>query len=242
MSSWWRCMRSWPIWARRQLPGSDFDDPPYRWRSIPIVDPERWLDPTSSAASRTSTSYRFCSFSPGFLYGRAWREAGAAYSCAIAFCEIGIPFALTVGLLMPLAHYPVYRVTAVDPSLAAYWQHWRALPFWPSGAALVPVGVADFRSRRRGALPVGRISADVLGRTVGRLGTHPSVCRHPAVGFRTCLRSAGTCVQPVGLGSHRAVLLPVLPAIALSRLFPCWCRRRRLWKSIAACLRRADGW
>jgi hypothetical protein len=27
----------------------------------------------------------------------------------------------------------VYRVTAVDPGLAAFWQHWLALPFWPSG-------------------------------------------------------------------------------------------------------------
>ena len=34
---------------------------------------------------------------------------------------------------MPLAYYPTYRVTAADPSLAAYWQHWLALPFWPCG-------------------------------------------------------------------------------------------------------------
>jgi hypothetical protein len=34
---------------------------------------------------------------------------------------------------MPAAHYPVYRVTATDPSLSAYWAHWIALPYWPNG-------------------------------------------------------------------------------------------------------------
>jgi peptidoglycan/LPS O-acetylase OafA/YrhL len=34
---------------------------------------------------------------------------------------------------MPLAYYPVYRVTAVEKSWSAFWFHWTALPFWPSG-------------------------------------------------------------------------------------------------------------
>src|SRR5262249_8591093 len=34
---------------------------------------------------------------------------------------------------MPVAHYPVYRVSAVDPSWSAFWSHWLALPIWPSG-------------------------------------------------------------------------------------------------------------
>jgi hypothetical protein len=47
--------------------------------------------------------------------------------------RLGVPFVLGVFLLMPLAHYPVYRVTAHDPSWSAFWAHLRALPFWPSG-------------------------------------------------------------------------------------------------------------
>ena len=34
---------------------------------------------------------------------------------------------------MPAAHYPVYLVTAQDPSWSAFWQQWTALPFWPIG-------------------------------------------------------------------------------------------------------------
>src|SRR5262249_46206059 len=35
--------------------------------------------------------------------------------------------------LMPIALYPVYRVSAADPSLTEYSQQWIALPFWPCG-------------------------------------------------------------------------------------------------------------
>jgi glucans biosynthesis protein C len=35
--------------------------------------------------------------------------------------------------LMPVAYYPAYLVSAVDPSWSAFWSHWIALPFWPSG-------------------------------------------------------------------------------------------------------------
>jgi glucans biosynthesis protein C len=38
-----------------------------------------------------------------------------------------------VFLLMPIAYYPVYRVTAADPGWLAYWRHLTALPFWPGG-------------------------------------------------------------------------------------------------------------
>ena len=49
------------------------------------------------------------------------------------FLRIGLPFVLVVVILMPLAYYPAYRVTAADPSVGAYWQSWNALPFWPCG-------------------------------------------------------------------------------------------------------------
>jgi glucans biosynthesis protein C len=54
-----------------------------------------------------------------FLAGRAYR--------------IGVPFILGTAILMPAAHYPVYRLTATDPSVSAFWAHWIALPYWPNG-------------------------------------------------------------------------------------------------------------
>ena len=47
--------------------------------------------------------------------------------------RLGVPFLPSRFLLMPVAHYPTYLQTAADPSVAAYWRHWLALPFWPGG-------------------------------------------------------------------------------------------------------------
>ena len=45
--------------------------------------------------------------------------------------RIGLPMALAVIFLAPLAYYPAYRTTAIRPG--AYLEHWLALPFWPCG-------------------------------------------------------------------------------------------------------------
>jgi glucan biosynthesis protein C len=60
--------------------------------------------------------------------------------------RLGVPFALVVAFLMPLALYPTYLQTAVEPGIAAYWRHWLALPFWPCGPTwfLWLLLVADF--------------------------------------------------------------------------------------------------
>ena len=84
-----------------------------------------------------------------------------------------MPFALTVGLLMPLAHYPVYRVTAVDPSLASFWQHWLALPFWPAGPPWFLWVLLVFDFVAAGLYQFARIPGATLGRTVGQLGARP---------------------------------------------------------------------
>ena len=68
---------------------------------------------------------------------------------------------------MPIALYPTYLVTAVDPSISAYWEHWRALPFWPSGPpwflwqllVINIAAVAVFRFAPAWGEHLGRLSA-----------------------------------------------------------------------------------
>jgi surface polysaccharide O-acyltransferase-like enzyme len=110
-----------------------FDAPPYSWRAFPILDHERWFGFDLYCALLYVFLMPLFFFISGlfvwpslsrkdvkaFLSGRAWR--------------IGLPFLLGAAFLMPLAHYPVYRVTAADPSWPAFWAHWIALPYWSVG-------------------------------------------------------------------------------------------------------------
>jgi len=150
-----------------------FDDPPYRWRSIPIVDPERWFGFDIFCGLQDIYLISLLFFLSGLFVWPGLTRSGSLIFLRDRILRIGVPFALTVGLLMPLAHYPVYRVTAVDPSLAAYWQHWLALPFWPSGPPWFLWVLLVFDVVAAGLFQFGRVSADMLGRTVGRLGARP---------------------------------------------------------------------
>jgi glucans biosynthesis protein C len=76
--------------------------------------------------------------------------------------RLGLPFSLVVGLLMPLAYYPVYRLTAIDTSLAAYREHFLALPFWPSGPTWFLGVLLVFDLAAALVYRVGRNAGDVL--------------------------------------------------------------------------------
>src|SRR5262249_61824432 len=69
----------------------------------------------------------------GLFVWPSLRRKGSVRFLDERLLRLGVPFVLGVYLLMPVAHYPVYRATAVDPSWSAFWAHWRALPFSPSG-------------------------------------------------------------------------------------------------------------
>src|SRR6266571_3698063 len=87
-----------------------FDSPPYHWLATPVMFFMSGVFVWPSLVRRGSWN---------FVYGRLVR--------------IGLPFVFGIFLLMPIAYYPVYRVTAADPGWLAYWQHLTALPFWPGG-------------------------------------------------------------------------------------------------------------
>jgi hypothetical protein len=117
------------------LPASapPFDSPPYRWRTIPIVDTERWLGFDLFCAHQDVYLIALLFFLSGLFIWPSLERKGANLFVHDRLWRIGAPFVLTTALLMPVAVYPIYRATAVDPSIAAYWEHLRALPFVYSG-------------------------------------------------------------------------------------------------------------
>jgi len=110
-----------------------FDEPPYEWRSIPIVDSARWFGFDLYGAWQYVFLMPFMFFLSGLFVWPSLSRKGASTFVYERTRRIGIPFVLAIGLWMPFAYYPVYRLSAVDPGWSAYWQHFLALPFWPDG-------------------------------------------------------------------------------------------------------------
>ena len=117
------------------LPASPFpfDQPPYLWRAFPIVDHVRWFGFDLFCAWQDVFLMSLFFFLSGLFVWPSLERKGAQIFLHDRALRLGIPFALVVALLMPLANYPTYLQTATDPSVMAFWRHWLALPFWPCG-------------------------------------------------------------------------------------------------------------
>jgi hypothetical protein len=117
------------------LPSSaqPFNSPPYQWRSFPIIDSHRWFGFDLFCASQDVYLMSLMFFLSGVFVWPSLARKGSWDYIRHRFLRLGLPFVLAVFVLMPVAHYPVYLVTATDPSVAAFWHSYLALPFWPSG-------------------------------------------------------------------------------------------------------------
>src|SRR5260370_37715002 len=108
-----------------------FDAPPYLWRAFPIVDSQRWFGfDLYCAWQDVFLMSLFFFLSVLFVWPSLGRK-GIPRFLYDRLLRLGVPFALVVAFLMPLALYPTYLQTAAEPSIAAYWRHWLPLPFWP---------------------------------------------------------------------------------------------------------------
>ena len=110
-----------------------FDDPPYLWRSFPIVDSERWIGFDLYCAWQDVFLMSFFMFLSGLFVWPSLSRKGSLNFLSDRLLRLGLPFAVVVLVLMPLAHYPTYIQTATDPGLDAFWRHWLGLPLWPIG-------------------------------------------------------------------------------------------------------------
>jgi surface polysaccharide O-acyltransferase-like enzyme len=110
-----------------------FDSPPYHWLATPILDSQRWLAFDIYAAFQYVALMPVMFFLSGIFVWPSLVRRGSWNFFYGRLLRIGLPFAFGVYVLMPVAYYPVYRVTAADPSWLAFWRHWTALPFWPGG-------------------------------------------------------------------------------------------------------------
>ena len=158
------------------LPASarPFNSPPYQWRAFPIIDSQRWFGFDLFCALQDVYLMSFMFFLSGLFVWPSLVRKGSGIFLRDRLLRLGLPFVLVVFLLMPVAHYPIYRVTAADPSIAAFWQHWLALPFWPGGP---PWFLWQLLLLNLAAAGIGRFVpgwGELLGRLASSGSAHPS--------------------------------------------------------------------
>jgi len=112
---------------------SDFDHAPDDWTALRIVDSERWVGFDLFSAFNFLYLMQLMFFLSGlFVWSSLQRKGWRDFLLHRTF-RLGIPFLLGTYLLIPLALYPVYRVTAIDQSWPAFGVHYKALPSTPTG-------------------------------------------------------------------------------------------------------------
>jgi peptidoglycan/LPS O-acetylase OafA/YrhL len=110
-----------------------FDDPPFKWRAFPIVDSHRWFGFDVFCAWQDVYLMALMFFLSALFTWPSLARKGRRQFLGGRLLRLGVPFAFALTVVMPLALYPTYRVTAGDPGLLAYARHYLALPFWPNG-------------------------------------------------------------------------------------------------------------
>src|SRR5271163_601301 len=94
-----------------------FDDPPYQWRSFPILDSHRWFG-----------FDLFCAWQDVYLMSLMFLLSGLFVWPSLSrkrnwrfvrdrLLRLGVPYAFGIIVLVPIAIYPVYLVSAANPSV-----------------------------------------------------------------------------------------------------------------------------
>lgn len=110
-----------------------FDAPPFAWRAFPIIDPMRSVGLELFCAWQDVFLMTLFFFLSGLFVWPSLKRKGIPSFIADRFKRLGLPFAVFVALLMPVAQYPTYLQTATDPSIGAYVRTFLALRLWPCG-------------------------------------------------------------------------------------------------------------
>jgi Acyltransferase family len=137
----------------------------------PIIDSERWFG-LFCAFQYAYLMHLMFLLSGLFVWSSLVRKGGKTFLYDRCL-RLGTPFIFGVSLLMPLAYYPVYRVAAVDSSWSAFWFHWTALPFWPSGPMWFLWLLLTLIIAVAALYVLAPRSIEFLGRLSAQAGEHP---------------------------------------------------------------------
>ena len=110
-----------------------FNDLPYQWRSFPILDSHRWFGFDLFCAWQDVYLMSLMFLLSGLFVWPSLGRKGNWRFVRDRLLRLGVPFAFGIIVLVPVAIYPVYLVTATNPSVPNYVEHYLALPFVHNG-------------------------------------------------------------------------------------------------------------
>lgn len=106
---------------------------PHTWQAFPIIDNVRWLGFDLLCAAQDLYLIPLMFFLSGLFVWSSLKRKGSAAFLRDRVFRLGLPFALVVLFLSPLAYYAAYCATGFDVSVSGFWQRWMSIPFWPCG-------------------------------------------------------------------------------------------------------------
>jgi acyltransferase-like protein len=113
--------------------GSGFAQPPFDWRSFPIIDSHRFFGFDLFCAWQDVDLMSLMFLLSGlFVWPSLTRKKDWGF-LRDRLIRLGVPYIFGIAVVVPIGAYPIYRLTAIDPSVAAYLHAFMALPFWPNG-------------------------------------------------------------------------------------------------------------
>ncbi len=112
-----------------------FDRRHWLWSSAPVVDSTKWLGFDVVVAFDDAWFMPLMFLLSGlFVRSSLSRKGGLAY-CRDRLLRIGLPFAIAVVIVIPLAYYPSFRMTGATAGFGEFWVQTIFSGPWPSGPA-----------------------------------------------------------------------------------------------------------
>jgi peptidoglycan/LPS O-acetylase OafA/YrhL len=108
--------------------------PPW-WQAFPVVDPARWAGFSLLVGLNDIFFMSLMFFLSGLFVWPSLKRRAAPAFLKHRLLRLGLPFAVSIAVLAPLAYYATYRLTGADPSLPAFARTWISLKNWPGGPA-----------------------------------------------------------------------------------------------------------
>lgn len=115
-------------------PPASLVDSPRWWQAFPVVDTQRWNGFATFAGFNDTFFMSLMFFLSGLFVWNSLQRKGAGQFLRDRVLRLGLPFAVAVTLVAPLAYYPTYLQSG-QHGFSGFWHQWTSLGSWPAGPA-----------------------------------------------------------------------------------------------------------